>query len=148
MLPLSAQNRSTWERRPAQIHSSDVRGALTFPSTAAPTEIVAQYLVARGHDAATVRSITDSSTRGKMAAQASRMENGMATLRVDQRVNGLTVYGSYVKAAFNEQGQLVHLIENLAPVSSNIASASIDESQALGAALGRIHPAVSVPSHS
>ncbi|HEX6642130.1 MAG TPA: M36 family metallopeptidase, partial [Thermoanaerobaculia bacterium] len=148
MVPLSAQNRLSWERRPAQIHSSDDRGALTFPSTAAPAEIVAQYLVARGHDAATVRSITDSSTRGKMAAQASRMENGIATLRVDQRVNGLTVYGSYVKAAFNEQGQLVHLIENLAPVSSNIAAASIDESQALRAALGRNHPAVSVPSHS
>jgi hypothetical protein len=60
---------------------------------------------------------------------------------MEQRVNGLAVYGSYVKASINERGELVHLIENLAPVG-HVAGANINERQALAAALGRLHPAV------
>jgi extracellular elastinolytic metalloproteinase len=150
MLPVTAQNRLQWERRPAQIHSADDRGALTFPSTASPAAIAAQFLAQHGHDSATVRTIDDSPRKGiaSQAAGARSSSNGITSLRVDQRVNGLVVYGSYVKAAINEQGQLVHLIENLAPVPAKIATASIGEDQALRAALGRVHPAVSVPRRS
>ncbi|HEV7766166.1 MAG TPA: M36 family metallopeptidase [Thermoanaerobaculia bacterium] len=137
VLPMSA-----WERRPAQIHSSDDRGALTFPSTESPTAVVAQFLAQRGHDAVTVRSIA-APRRGGIATQS--VSDGIASLRIDQRVNGLVVYGSYVKGAFNEQGQLVHLIENLVPVPSEIRPARIAEEEALRAALGRNHPAVAFP---
>lgn len=147
-MPVAAQNRTTWERRPAQIHSSDDRGALSLPSTAAPIDVVVQFLSARGHDVATARSIADARDRltaaDKSDPRFGRSDNGLIHLRVDQRVNGLVVYGSYVKAAINEQGQIVHLIENLAPVSE-IAPAAIDEEQALGAAIGRLHPYVSAP---
>jgi extracellular elastinolytic metalloproteinase len=151
ILPVTAQNRLQWERRPAQIHSADERGALTFPSTASPNTIVAQFLATHGHDSAIVRTIDDSPTRHGIASQATgarSSSNGITSMRVDQRVNGLVVYGSYVKAAINEQGQLVHLIENLAPVPAQITPASIGEDQALRAALGRIHPVVAAPRRS
>jgi extracellular elastinolytic metalloproteinase len=148
ILPVTAQNRSNWQRLPAQIHSSDDRGALTFPSTASPTAVIMQFLTSHGHDAATARTIADDSTsRGRIAGQSagfSRSDNGLTHVRVDQRVDGLVVYGSYVKAAINDQGQVVHLIENLAPVTS-ITRAAIDENEALRTALGRLHPGVSAP---
>lgn len=148
ILPVTAQNRSNWEARPAQIYASDSRGALTFPSTASPTRVVSQYLASHGHDAATARSIGDETGRDRIASDAAGgfalADDGLIHIRSEQRVNGLVVYGSYVKAAINEQGQLVHLIENLAPVT-NIVPASIDENQALRVALGRVHPGVSAP---
>jgi len=149
ILPVTAQNRSTWERRPAQIHSSDARGALTFPSTDSPAAVVMRFLTSHGHDAATVRTIADDSkSRNRIAGQSagfSRSDDGLTHVRADQRVDGLVVYGSYVKAAINDQGQVVHLIENLAPVPAHITRAVIDEEQALRAALGRVHPGVSAP---
>lgn len=140
VLPLSA-----WERRTARVYSSDDRGALTFPSTASPNAVVSQFLTARGHDAMTARSAdADAPARTQIAGDAARIadpDSGLTHIRADQRVNGLVVYGSYVKAALNGQGQLVHLIENLAPVT-DIVSASIDEDAALRAAVGRLHPHV------
>jgi hypothetical protein len=153
MLPVAAQNRPTWERRPAQIHASDNRGALTLPSAAAPTAVVAQFLASQGHDFATVRTIADvSADRNGIGSQAvtryEASDDGLTHIRVDQRVNGLVVYGSYVKAAINAQGQIVHLIENLSPVPAKIAPAAIDADQALSAALGRVHPGVSAPGRA
>ncbi len=148
ILPATAQNRSNWEARPAQIYAADARGALTFPSTASPTRVVSQYLASHGHDVATARSIGDDAGRDRIAAEAAGgfalSGDGLIHIRADQRVNGLVVYGSYVKAAINEQGQLVHLIENLAPVT-DIVPAAINETQALRVALGRVHPGVSAP---
>lgn len=149
ILPMAAQNRSTWDRHPAQIHASDDRGALTLPSTDSPTAVVAQFLASRGHHVATIRSIADVTPKGHgIASQSARFspsDDGLIHVRVDQRVNGLLVYGSYIKAAINEQGQLVHLIENLAPVPADITPAMIDEEQALRVALGRVHPGVAAP---
>jgi extracellular elastinolytic metalloproteinase len=148
ILPVTAQNRSTWERRPAQIHSSDERGALTFPSADAPTAVVGRFLASHGHDAAAVRTIGDVPSRNGIASQSagfSPSDDGLMHIRADQRVNGLVVYGSYIKAAINQQGQLVHLIENLAPVPAKITPAAIGEDEALAAALGRVHPGVSAP---
>ena len=150
ILPVTAQNRTTWERRPAQIYSSDARGALSFPSSASPARVVADFLTAHGHDAATANTIADAPGRSRIAGQAidrsdfTRSDNGLTHVRVDQRIDGLVVYGSYVKAAINEQGQVVHLIENLAPVSP-ITRAAISEDEALNAAIGRLHPAVASP---
>ncbi|HEX6098106.1 MAG TPA: M36 family metallopeptidase [Thermoanaerobaculia bacterium] len=143
-MPLSA-----WERRPAQVYSSDDRGALTMPSTASPDVAVSQFLTSRGHDAATARSAAaGTESRGRIAtAAAGRVADpatGLIHVRADQRVNGLVVYGSYIKAALNEQGQIVHLIENLAPVT-DVVPAAIDEESALGVAIGRLHPHAAAP---
>lgn len=148
IMPVAAQNRSTWERRPAQIYSSDDRGALTLPSSASPEEVVVRFLTAHGHDAATARSIAGTKQpRDKFASQSAETRMGsdeLTHIRVEQRVNGMEVYGSYVKAAINGQGQVVHLIETLAPVTK-IAPAGITEDDALSAALGRLHPVVAAP---
>ncbi|HEU4886652.1 MAG TPA: M36 family metallopeptidase, partial [Thermoanaerobaculia bacterium] len=109
------------------------------PSTASAAAAVGQYLGARGRDAATVRSLA--------AVSHGKAQNGVSHARMEQRVNGRVVYGSYVKAAFNGQGQLIHLIENLADVPrGNVAAASIDERQALSAALGKVAPGVAAPA--
>jgi hypothetical protein len=106
ILPVTAQNRSTWERRPAQIHSSDERGALTFPSADAPAAVVGRFLASHGHDAATVRTVADVPARNGIASQSagfSPSDDGLMHIRADQRVTGLVVYGSYIKAAINQQ---------------------------------------------
>jgi extracellular elastinolytic metalloproteinase len=132
VLPLSA-----WERQTARIYSSDDRGALTLPSSAAAGAVVTEFLAARGHD-----------TRGRVATEAASREadpsTGLIHIRADQRVNDLVVYGSYVKAALNQQGQIVHLIENFAPVT-DVVPAAIDEQRAIGAAIGRLHPYAATP---
>ena len=144
--PLFAQYR--WERRPAQVFSADDRGALTLPSQGEPSAIVTRFLTSHGHDAATAATIGEiAHAPRRMAGQPASevaVSDELTHVLVDQRVGGMLVYGSYVKAAMNAQGQIVHLIENLAPVTS-IESASIDEAQALRAALGRVHPGVVAP---
>jgi len=129
--PAMGQTNGRWNSRSANIYRSEGVHALTLPSTASPTAIVAQFLGARGRDAATLRSLAP-------VSQGSA-RNGVAHSRMEQRVNGLAVYGSYVKASINERGELVHLIENLAP-AGRVAGATIDERQALAAALGRLYP--------
>lgn len=148
LTPVFAQSRAAWERRPAQIHAADETGALTFPSTSSPDAVVAQFLTAHGHDAATARSISADAARGGIASLAASgaevSDDGLIHIRADQRVDGLVVYGSYIKAALTPQGQLVHLIENLAPVT-NVVPATIDADAALAVALGRVHPGVAAP---
>ncbi|HSC62107.1 MAG TPA: M36 family metallopeptidase [Caldimonas sp.] len=64
-------------------------------------------------------------------------------VRLQQQVAGQVVYGTSVKATFNERGELVHLIEKVAPVPSTAPTpASIDERQALDAAMALVHPDV------
>lgn len=132
--PALGQTSGRWNDRAANTYRSEGVHALTLPSTASPAAIVAQFLGAKGRDAATLRSLA-------VVSQGSARD-GVAHSRMEQRVNGLAVYGAYAKAAINERGELVHLIENLATVG-RVAGASIDERQALAAALGRLYPAVS-----
>jgi hypothetical protein len=132
--PALGQNGGRWNEPSANIYRADGVRALTLPSSASPAAVVAQFLGARGRDAATLRSIA-------LVTQG-QARNGVAHSRMEQRVNGLAVYGSYVKAAINERGELVHLIENLAP-AGRVAPGSINERQALAVALGRLYPAIS-----
>ncbi len=68
---------------------------------------------------------------------------GLTHLRLEQRVGGLQVYGSSVKATFNERGELVHVIEKLAAVpAGEPVAATVDERRALDAAMARVHPGV------
>ena len=116
--PVLAQQGGRWNARSANVFRAEGVQGLTLPSTASPTAIVAQFLGERGRDAATVRSLA-------LIAHG-RPSDGVAHSRMEQRVNGLAVHGSYAKAAFNERGELVHLIENLAP-AGRVATAAIDD---------------------
>jgi len=97
-------------------------GALTSPSTAAKSDIVRGYLRDRGAAADQLRVISE--------APAS---DGVTHLRLEQRVDGLRVYGAYVKAALGKDGEIIQVIDRTAPVGP-VAQARVTEREALAAA--------------
>ncbi|TAK42899.1 MAG: peptidase M36, partial [Betaproteobacteria bacterium] len=121
-----------FELRRASVVRPDAGHALTAPSQAAHASIVGNYLRSRGASTATVGSLRQ--------VDAGKSRKDIVHLRMEQQVAGLTVYGSYVKAAINARGELVHLIERIAPVrSAALVGAAIGEQQALAAAMARVH---------
>jgi len=123
---------------PTRVLHADAGRAFTVPSNAAPSAVVASYLRAKGRSDATVRSL-------RVRGQSAQAHNGVRFLRLGQEVGGLAVYDTYAKAAVNARGQLVSLVENLAPVpAKGVAAASIDESLALNAAIR----ALNIPAQS
>lgn len=114
---------------PTRVLHADAGRAFTLPSSAAPSAVVASYLRANGRSDATVRSL-------RVRGQSAQAHNGVRFLRLGQEVGGLAVYDTYAKAAVNARGQLVSLVENLAPVpAKGVSAAAIDESLALNAAI-------------
>ena len=115
----------------ARIVRAGGAGRLTPPSNAGRPEIVSAFLAAR---------------RGQGVADSLVLETENATaqgpvhLRFRQRVAGLDVYGTYVKASMTSAGELVSVVENLAPPGPALLPASIDYRDALSAALRRRYP--------
>ena len=114
----------------ARVHRADGNAPLTPPS--------------RGARADAVRSFLSTQGRGP-AAQSLQVvaENGRGAvthLRLEQRVAGLPVYGTYVKAAVDERGRLRSVIENIVDPGP-IAPARISGDDAIGRAIGFHHPA-------
>lgn len=94
----------------ARVARAGVNQSLAGASTGAPEAIVRAYLLAAGHDQATVASLTlGSSGVGR---------TGVTHLRFGQRVAGLDVYGVYVKASVRANGELMTVIENLVPAGA------------------------------
>ena len=116
----------------ARVHSGfGDGGPLTLPSQAAAAD-VAQGFLAERHAGRTIDSlvVTDQFDR-----------DGITHVRLGQQVDGLDVYGTYVKAAVNQFGELVHLIENLdTPPRGGLQPALIGPEDALAAAIGQNHP--------
>ena len=70
---------------------------------------MANFLKGRGASDATVGSLS--------AVSENRVaRTGITHLRMEQRIDGLLVYNTYVKAAITDRGELAHLIEKIAPV--------------------------------
>jgi extracellular elastinolytic metalloproteinase len=89
------------------------------------------------------RGASDATARSLVEVDGGVAKSGRTHVRLQQRVAGQVVYGTSVKATFNERGELVHLIEKLAPVPAAAPTpASINERQALDAAMALIHPDV------
>jgi extracellular elastinolytic metalloproteinase len=138
VVPAVAQRASRGEH-PASVHRNDNMEALTPMAGASHVATVGQYLRTQGRDTATVRTLA--------MVSESQPQDGITHARMEQRVNGRLVYGAYAKAAFNEQGQLVHLIDNIADVPrGSVAAASIDERQALRVALTQFDATLEVPA--
>ncbi len=116
----------------ARIHAAASGGALTAASNEAPVAAVARFLRGQGVPEATVASLR------AVALHRSPL-TGATHLRVEQEAAGLRVVGAYAKAALDPQGQLVRLIENLAP-AGGVAPARVAEADALRAALLALHP--------
>ena len=115
----------------ARVHRTGAGPALSLPSRAAPAAVVARFLRALGATDATVASLqTVATTQGA---------GGLTHVRLQQWVGGLRVHDTYAKAALDTQGRLVHLVENVAPVSG-VRSARVDERAASAAAVAAVRP--------
>lgn len=118
-----------FEPPPAR-RASQAGGALTPPSNASPVAIVATYLRGQGRDVALLRSIVE-------VTRSTRQ--GITQARLEQRAAGLPVYGTYAKAAFSAQGELLHLVENFVAVRP-VARARVSARQAIDAAVRGLYP--------
>src|SRR5262245_31926136 len=94
-------------------------GALTGPSSAAKLDVVRDYLRDRGGAAA-----------DRLALRSEHLARGVTHLRLEQRIAGLRVHGSYVKAALGPSGELLQVIDRLVPVGP-VSPASVDDHTAM-----------------
>ena len=130
---LAQEGSLQFEHRRANTMQATSGHELAAMSTGTPSGVVQGYLRGRGASEASVAALRQTEAR--------TAPGGVVHLRMEQQVAGLTVYGAYVKAAVNGRGELVHLIEKLAPVPSGApAPATVGELQALAAAMQRLHP--------
>lgn len=135
LIAASASAQDAYRPPVARIHAA-AAGSVLAPSAASRAATVAQFLNERG---ITVSLAALSEVDGGPAL------NSLTVTRFEERVDGLTVHGVYAKAAFNAQGALVHLIENVVPVSQ-VVGPSAQAAEALAAALQRHHGnAVTLP---
>lgn len=63
--------------------------------------------------------------------------DGRRFARFDQRIGGLRVHGAYVKAAFDGDGNLVHLIDRLSTANGQVVASLVTPERALRLALER-----------
>src|SRR5205814_2576698 len=120
----------------ARVHSSLREHPLSGPSRGVAAAVVARFLRDQGASIATVSSLRE-------VSQGRSAKTGLTHLRMEQRIGGLRVAGAYVKAALDDQGQLLHLIENLAEAPARApAAAAVDEARALRSVLAVVLPEV------
>ncbi|WP_280154667.1 M36 family metallopeptidase [Piscinibacter sp. XHJ-5] len=122
-----------FDKQRAQTVRAAAGQALGPASRGAPADAVQAFLRGRGKSESSVAALRQTDSRTSAG--------GVTHVRMEQQVAGLTVYGAYVKAALNARGELVQVIERTAAISGAPKAASISESQALSAAMQRLHPA-------
>jgi extracellular elastinolytic metalloproteinase len=104
---------------------------LSASSSTSRADAVANFLKGKGVSPAGVLSAT---SEYRSAA------SGLVHVRLEQAVNGLRVVNTFARATFNSEGALVRLSENLATSVASTRQASVDERQALRAAMAVVHP--------
>ena len=109
--------------------------ALTPPSSAPRDVIVKEFLRDRG-------VATDQLTVTNQGTGA----GGVTHLQLGQTIDGLRVHDAYVKAAIDTNGQLLQVIEKVAPATGVLAKPAFDERAALGAALAHLMYVDAVPA--
>jgi hypothetical protein len=123
--------------RPARTYAGDVDRPLTGPSSAAPRDIVTAFLRERGQEVAAASLVQ----RGSAAPA----RDGVSVFRFEQTVAGLRLYGAYARASLSANGELVHLIENLATgLPASVAQPGASARQALDVALRQLYPGQSM----
>lgn len=117
----------------ARVFSSEAGQPLSSASESSPAAAVASFLGAHVHAQRTLDSLQQ--------VAENRTDKGLTHLRLEQQVAGLQVYGTYVKASFNRQGDLVYLIENLAtPPRLGVQPARVSAAGALERVLQALYP--------
>jgi extracellular elastinolytic metalloproteinase len=113
-------------------HAGSAAGPLTGPSSAAPGAVVAEFLRGQGRNV-DVRSL--------VAGVRSAAGNGVSTVRIEQRIGGLRLYGASAKASLSARGELLHLVENLVAGGDRaVGRTRVSEGEALAAALRYLYP--------
>ena len=115
----------------ARVSRAGNDGRLTGPSNAQRPDIISAFLRGR-HDEATASSL--------VLENENPTERGAIHVRLRQQLAGLEVYGTYVKATLTPAGELVSVMENLAPAGGPLLPAQVDYRDALNAVLQRRYP--------
>lgn len=97
---------------------------LTGPSVAGPRAVALAF--ARGARGGELAATGEAAGRG-----------GVTHVRVEQTAGGLRVVGAYAKVAVSARGEVLQLIDNLAPEGA-VALAKIDERTALARAMAKL----------
>jgi hypothetical protein len=118
--------------RGAQIYQAKNGRSLTLPSNATSAQVTDGFLRSLGHSSSTLASLS-------IKGENSSLRTGFTHLRFEQEVDGLKVYGAYVKASGNHRGELVSLIENLAS-TTRVTPSKIDAEAALRLVLRKYYP--------
>lgn len=126
-----AQSTVGLDRSQARVASAAAGMPLAAASKASPQSIVNGYLQANGRGPDVLASV-----RVTSSAVSPR---GVTHVRMEQQIDGLTVYGAYAKAAVNAKGELVHVIDRLSAVSL-VQPSRIDAAQAATAAVSKLYP--------
>jgi extracellular elastinolytic metalloproteinase len=128
--------------QPEQLIELQAAGARVFAASRA--EVLAPNA---GSAAATIAAFLRSRNVPQTAVDSLVLETGSAApgaavnhYRFKQSVQGLDVYGTYVKAAFNGSGDLVHLIELLGTPPARLVPAVVTPAAALAAVARQLYP--------
>ena len=108
-------------------------GPLTGPSKESARTIVVRALRERGVADAVLDSLV-------VVSESINPRTGVRDVRFEQRVSGLWVYDTYVRAALRSSGEVIQIIDATVAVPRNVPGARASAQQALSAALRRLHP--------
>jgi extracellular elastinolytic metalloproteinase len=130
---VTAQSEAGLDHSQAQVTRSESGHPLTPASAASPEGIATGYLRSRGRSESVLNSLRTTNTN---------TSRGVTHVRMEQQLDGLSVYGGYMKAAVNANGELIHMIDHLYGVT-NVIPGHTDAGQALGAAMANLYPSES-----
>ncbi len=112
--------------QPTGVHAPAPGDTLTPPGPT-PLEVAGDFLRAIRPD-----RVVDSAV---VVSESRPTASGRTYLRMQQVVDGLEVVGGYARAAVDEQGRLLHLIDNLAALPDSKLVSGGNDAAALAAAL-------------
>lgn len=123
-------------RDAARIDRAAPGKSLTAPGSATASTVVLNWLRGKGRQVQGLRVKADNVDR-----------DGVRQLRMKQEIGGLEVYGAYVKAAVGKRGELISVIDNLAPVpATGLKAATINEAAALRIAFSQLKINAAAPA--
>lgn len=108
----------------ARIHRGTNGSPLTAPSDADADTIVREFLADHGN-----------APRGIQLATRVPSYKGVSHVKYEQVIDGLRVHGAYAKAAINDRGELLQVIDNLAPAGALPARNNFKVEDALAVAM-------------
>ena len=126
---LAAKKTIDLSSKGARVHRADGNAPLSPPSRGARADAVRSFLSQNGRGPA-AQSL-------HLVAENNRGE--IAHLRLEQRVAGLPVYGTYVKASVDDRGRVRSVIENIVDPGP-VTPASINGDEAIARAVGFHYP--------